>query len=96
MVAYVVVHANIKNPEKFAEYGKAAGPIVVAHGGAFSLRALVHETLDGDGVYNRFAVIEFPDIEAARTWFHSPKYQALIPLRNEGADVLFTLAEPPS
>jgi len=96
MVAYVAVHVNVKSPEKFAEYGQAAGPTVAAHGGAFTHRGLVHEILAGSAVYNRFAVIEFPDVETARNWYSSPEYQALIPLRDAAADVLFTLAEPPS
>lgn len=96
MVAYVAVHVNVKNPDKFAKYGEAAGPTVAAHGGVFIHRALVHETLAGDAVFNRFGVIEFRDVDAARNWYNSPEYQALIPLRSEGGDVLFTLSEPPS
>jgi uncharacterized protein (DUF1330 family) len=31
-------------------------------------------------------VIEFPDGEAARAWYHSPAYQAILPLRTENSD----------
>jgi uncharacterized protein (DUF1330 family) len=38
-------------------------------------------------------LIKFPDINAARTWYNDPAYQALIANRYEGADMLFTLSE---
>jgi uncharacterized protein (DUF1330 family) len=33
-------------------------------------------------------VIRFPDRSALRGWFDSPAYQALIPLREQAADVV--------
>ena len=32
-------------------------------------------------------VIRFPSIDAIDRWYHSDAYQALIPLRDEAADV---------
>ena len=38
-------------------------------------------------------VIRFPDAAAVRRWFDSPAYQALIPLREQAADVVLTAYE---
>ena len=29
----------------------------------------------------RIVITEFADIEAARRWYHSPEYQAVLPIR---------------
>jgi len=94
MTAFVVVHAKIKDQEKLGVYAKAAGQTVTEHGGKFTTRAPILETLAGDAHYDRFVLIEFPDSNSARNWYQSAAYQALIPNRNEAADMLFTLAEP--
>jgi uncharacterized protein (DUF1330 family) len=93
MAVYVIAHANVKDAEKMAEYAKGAGPTVAEHGGTFSMRGAVLETLAGDAEFNRAVMIEFPDADAARAWYRSNAYQALIANRNEAADMLFTLVE---
>lgn len=95
MTAYVVVHAKVKDAEKLAAYAKAAGVTVADHGGEFKVRAPILDVLAGQADYDRFVMIEFPDAAAARAWYNCPAYQALIPNRNEAADMLFTLAETP-
>jgi uncharacterized protein (DUF1330 family) len=92
MPSYVVVLARIKNPDKIAEYSKAAGPIVAKYEGKFITRAPIVESLTQNADYERFVLIEFPNPDIARTWYNSTEYQALIPLRNEGADMVFSLA----
>jgi uncharacterized protein (DUF1330 family) len=95
MAAYVVVHVKIKDPEKLSAYSMAAGPTTAVHGGEFIMRAPIVETLTGPDGYDRFVLIKFPDIDAARAWYNDPDYQALIANRDEGADMLFTLSEGP-
>ncbi|MBT6095875.1 MAG: DUF1330 domain-containing protein [Rhodospirillaceae bacterium] len=93
MAAYVAIEVKLKNPEKLKAYSQAAGKTVTTHGGNFSIRAAFVEALAGNADYDRFVMIEFPDTEAARTWYQSPEYQALIPMREEGADMTFSLIE---
>ena len=35
----------------------------------------------------------FPDGAALRAWYNSPDYQALVPLRDEAADMVFIAAD---
>ncbi len=36
---------------------------------------------DKDWTPTRLLIIEFPTLEAARAWYESPEYQALLPIR---------------
>ncbi|MGJ8527072.1 DUF1330 domain-containing protein [Maritalea sp.] len=97
MSAFVVATPKITNPEKFAEYSKAAGATVGAHGGAVAKRGKYVETLAGNVDHQSVAVIEFSDIDALNTWFNSPEYQAIIPLRDEACDMtLVSYIAPPA
>lgn len=42
------------------------------------------------------AVIKFPDIAAAKSWYASDAYQQIIPLREEAWDMSLVLHEVPS
>ena len=39
------------------------------------------------------AMVRFPDVTTAKTWFASPEYTPCKPLREEAADMQFTLYE---
>ena len=95
MGARVVILVKVKDPEKLGAYSKAAGETVAAHGGEFVVRGKVVETLCGPGGHDVHVAIDFPDVETAQTWYRSEAYQALIPLRDAGADMSFTLVETP-
>jgi len=43
------------------------------------------ESLEGDAP-DGVVVLQFPSLEAARSWYHSPEYQAALPHRTKGAD----------
>jgi uncharacterized protein (DUF1330 family) len=51
-------------------------------GGRFAVHGGEHRVMEGPspGVV---VVIEFPDLETADAWYHSPAYQAILPLRTE-------------
>jgi len=90
MTAYVVVHTTLKNADKMQEYGAAAGPTVAAHGGKVVARG-PSEVMFGENAHKAMVVIEFPDRDAARRWYASPEYQAIIPTRIEAMDSVFIL-----
>jgi uncharacterized protein (DUF1330 family) len=41
--------------------------------------------LEGDWLRTEVSVIEFPSRQAAEAWYRSPEYQAIVPLRRDGA-----------
>jgi len=93
MPAHVAVTIRVKDREKLSEYAAKAPDTVAKHGGKFMMRAPVAEVLSGNAHYNVFALIHFPDADTARGWYNSKEYQALIPVRDQGADMIFTLME---
>ena len=97
MSAFVIVHSIIKDPEKFQAYGQSARPTVAAHGGEFYLRGKVNSVLTGEHRHQNALVIKFPDQDTIQKWYNSPEYQALIPNREEAADMIFiSCDEPPA
>ena len=91
MSAYVVVHATINDQEKMQEYGKVAGPSVVRHGGELVCRA-PSEALAGADPHQIMVVLKFPTKQAARDWYNSDEYQAIVPTREAAMDAVFVLA----
>lgn len=89
MSIFVIATAKIKDPEKFAAYGKSAGPTIASFGGEVLCRGKFHANLDGAAAHDTGAVISFPSQQAATDWYSSAEYQAIIPLRREAADMSF-------
>ena len=87
MSAFVIATVAIKNPEKLQEYAQKSMATIAAFGGEPVARGKVVGIFSGDAKYEMTAVVKFPDIQAIDSWYQSADYQALIPLRNEAADV---------
>ncbi len=85
MRSYLIAEFNILDATSWKNFTDAARPIVEAHGGEFvSLRARV-VPLIGEPPEN-VTVIMFESLEKAQTYFHSPEYQGIIPLRDAAAN----------
>lgn len=79
---YVIVEVSeIHDPESYEAYRPLAAATVAAHGGRFIVRGGPAQRLEGEGPAGRSVVIEFPSLEAAIAWYHSPEYQAALEIR---------------
>lgn len=96
MATYLIAHVKIKDPAKLQEYAAAAGPTFAPFGGAPVARGKVVSVLAGAHVGDTALIARFPDTAAARNWYDSPAYQALIPLRDQAVDATFVLLEEPT
>ena len=81
MPAYVLVEVRVTNPEPYAAYRDLAGASVARHGGRFLVRGGAITPLEGDWQPQRLVVIEFPSVDAARTWYFSDDYQDALKIR---------------
>jgi uncharacterized protein (DUF1330 family) len=90
----VIGHIAVKDEAKWAEYRSQVPATLAPWGAELVFRGKRFEIFGGDHGYTDTVVIRFPSAEASRNWFHSPAYQALIPLRLEAADVLLVGFEP--
>jgi len=87
MSACVIGHISVKDEEKWAQY-RAQVPATLAPWGAELLfRGQLAGVLAGQHRHTDAVVIRFPDRAAVDGWYQSAAYQALIPLRQQAADL---------
>jgi uncharacterized protein (DUF1330 family) len=85
MAAYVVLNIEVTNPDRYAEYVKAAGATVEQFGGRYLVRGGKTEKLEGTLEPKRFVVLEFPSLERARAWWDSEEYRKPKALRQSAS-----------
>jgi uncharacterized protein (DUF1330 family) len=93
MVAYVVfTREKMRNSEEYERYWKKSRPANAGH----PLKPLAlygkHEVLEGPAIEGA-VILEFPTIEAARTYYHSPAYQEAAKHRFLAADYRVFIVE---
>ena len=75
MAAYILAEIEITNPEGYKEYTKAVPATIAKYGGRFLIRGGASEALEGEWPQQRRVLLEFPSMDAARKWWHSPEYE---------------------
>lgn len=93
MPAYVIVEIRVKDPVRYEEYRRAAGPTLLEFGGRFIVRGGPVERLEGTREPGRIVVLEFPSADAARAWWASDSYAGPRALRQETATTEMILVE---
>lgn len=95
MPAYMIISANISDRDAFINgYGKAAAALVAQFGGRYVLRAPGVELLEGEFGNGASVVIsEWPDKQAARTFWNSAEYGEVKKLRDGLAQCQVLLVE---
>jgi uncharacterized protein (DUF1330 family) len=98
MAAYIIAEIEITDPDTYDQYRAQTPSVIVQYDGRFIVRGGKAETLEGDREPGRLVVIEFPDATAARRFYDSPEYQAIIGLRQQASKGRLILVEghPPS
>ncbi|MDP2132170.1 MAG: DUF1330 domain-containing protein [Sulfuritalea sp.] len=91
--AYMVVDARSSDPERMAEYRRLAQIAVEHYGGRYLVRGAPYETLEGSWQPQRLVVLEFPSMDAARSFYDSPEYSAAREARAGVSDFDMLLAE---
>jgi len=93
MSAYLIAMVRVDDPETYRKYTAHTPAIIAEHGGRFLVRGGPVATLEGAPFGQRLVVIEFPSMDAARTFYDSPAYQKIMPYRQAAAEAVFLLAE---
>jgi uncharacterized protein (DUF1330 family) len=93
MSAYVIAEVNITNPDMFAEYRKLVPATIEKYGGRFVVRGGTVETKEGGWSPARIVVLEFPSMDQARSWYHSPEYAPALAMRLKCANAKLILVE---
>jgi uncharacterized protein (DUF1330 family) len=90
MAAYLVGHITVKKENLWQEYVAGVSESLEPFDSAIIFRGKLDKVLAGEHKHNLVVVIEFENQATLDNWFNSEKYQALIPLRDEAADVTIT------
>ena len=93
MSAYVIVEVNITDPDQYAEYRKLVPATIEKYGGRFVVRGGTVETKEGGWSPSRIVVLEFPSMDRARKWYHSPEYAPALAMRLKCASAKLILVE---
>lgn len=93
MAAYVIAEVDVTDPKTYDEYRKLVPEIVQKYGGRFAVRGGAVESKEGGWNPARVVVLEFPTMEQAREWYHSPEYAPALALRQKAANTRLILVE---
>ena len=93
MAAYVIVDSDIKNLEAMQEYIEKVAATLQQHGGQPLAAGTNIEVIEGDWKPSRLVVVAFPSMAAAKAWYDSPEYQAILPIRTANTDDKLILVE---
>lgn len=88
MTPYWLARARVDDADQYARYARQVPGMLGRYGGQALARGGRHEVLGGPAELDRFVVIAYPDLEAARACFHSAEHQSAAQLRREGGGVV--------
>ena len=80
MTVYLVARGRIADQAMHDEYVAKAVPTIPPSARIVAID-METEVVEGDPADHRTVIIEFDDREAFRTWYDSPAYQEVLPLR---------------
>ncbi|WP_041656131.1 DUF1330 domain-containing protein [Azoarcus sp. KH32C] len=91
--AYLIGHITIKDEAKWARYRAGVPATLEPWGGELVFRGRRAAVLAGHHDATDTVVLRFPDLASLQGWFNSSAYQALIPVREQAADVVLVAYE---
>ena len=78
MAAYFIAQYVVNDLDLYREYQKGAGPSIQAAGGELVVFDAGSEVVEGSPPGPQTVILKFEDTEAARAWYDSPDYQAVV------------------
>ncbi|WP_431301856.1 DUF1330 domain-containing protein [Sediminicoccus sp. BL-A-41-H5] len=81
MAAYLIANITVKDASRFGEYREKVAPVIAAHGGRYLIRGGAVTAVEGDPGLDRVVVLEFPDMDTLKRFYHGADYAPLLALR---------------
>jgi uncharacterized protein (DUF1330 family) len=85
MAAYFIVNVDVKDPDRYADYIRAAPSSIARYGGRYLVRGGAAQKVEGTYDPKRVVILEFESLERAREWWASEEYRAPKALRQATA-----------
>jgi uncharacterized protein (DUF1330 family) len=86
MSAYFIANLKIHDQDEYQKYLIYVEDTVTKYHGKYLVVDKNPEILEGKWDYSRLVLIEFPDKEALKKWYHSAEYQDILKMRLSSAD----------
>lgn len=86
MTYLIVTIKRVKDNDAFQDYARRVKPLIERHGGRYLAIVRDPEIRDGQWPFARTVIVGFPSADSARTWYDSPEYREIIPLRQRGIE----------
>ena len=93
MAAYFIAQYVVNDPKLYREYQAAAGPTIQAAGGKLVAFDVAAETIEGTPPGPQTVILEFESREAAKAWYQSPAYQAVVDKRLAATEGFAVIAQ---
>src|SRR5262245_39810380 len=78
MAAYFIAQYVVNDSKLYREYQAAAAPTIQAAGGEVVAFDVAAETIEGTPPGPQTVILKFESTEAAKAWYQSPAYQAVV------------------
>jgi uncharacterized protein (DUF1330 family) len=91
MAAYVISDVEMLDPELFEKYRALAPSTIAQYGGRYLVRGGKIQTIEGDWKPKQIVIVEFPTMQRALEWYHSPEYAEALKVREKAMirDLIF-------
>jgi len=90
MAAYLIGQIIVNDSELWQEYVSGVQESIDPFEAEIVFRGKRSAVLAGENARDLVVVVKFADQTTLDSWFHSEKYQSLIALRDQAADVVIT------
>jgi uncharacterized protein (DUF1330 family) len=81
MTAYFIAEIEITDPDAYARYARDVPATIARFSGEYVVRGGAITEAEGGWSPKRLVVLSFASLEAAKAWYNSPEYQAILPIR---------------
>lgn len=95
MTYVVVTIQQVKDFDAFRDYAVKVAPIIERHGGKYVAVDKTPDVRDGSWPFVRTVIVAYSNYAAAKSWYDSPEYQAIIPIRKRAIDANIVLVRDP-
>jgi uncharacterized protein (DUF1330 family) len=93
MAAYFIAQYVVNDPALYREYQGGAGPTIETHGAELVAFDAAAETMEGTPPGPQTVILKFESTEAAKAWYGSEEYQAVVGKRLEATDGFAVLSQ---
>lgn len=94
MAAYIWVETTVHDATKMPNYIANVRGTLERHGGRMLINTNKATVIEGNvGQHPTKVLIEFPSVEAARSWYDSPEYQDILDERLQAATANLMIVE---